>query len=134
MFYKKNDMKKIYLILLFPFLVATQCEEEYSGFETSYLVYNDSSIDLFWLTEENRFIEIESQSTVSLGSTLNSETSSIVPSEAFVFYSVRLYSKVNDDYILVYVQDPLDDELWFFSEPTTNRYEYRLVITDDLID
>lgn len=127
-------MKKIYLILLLPFLVATQCEDEYSGFETNYLVQNNSGIDLFLLTEEDRLIKIESQSMISVGSTLNSITSPIVPSESFVFSYIKLYAKDNDNYILVYIQDPVDDDLWVFSEPVLNRYEYELVISDDIID
>lgn len=127
-------MKKIYLILLLPFLVATQCEEENTGFETNYLVHNNSSIDLFLLNEQDRFIEIESQSTISIGSVLNSTTSPIVPSESLVFSNIKLYTTDNDNFILVYIQDPIDDDLWFFNEPVMNRYEYKLVISDDIMD
>ncbi|MBT8349966.1 MAG: hypothetical protein KJO26_01855 [Deltaproteobacteria bacterium] len=127
-------MKKIYLILLLPFLVATQCEDDYTGFETNYLVQNNSSIDLFLLTEEGRLVEIESQSTLSIGSTLNSITSPILPSESFVFSNIKLYATDNDNFILIYIQDPIDDDLWIFSEPTMNRFEYKLLITNDVIE
>lgn len=127
-------MKKIYLIFLLPFLVATQCEEENTGFETNYLIQNNSSIDLLLLTEGDRFLEIESQSTVSIGSALNSETSPIPPSESIVFSNVKLYATDNYNFILVFIQDPVNDELWIFSEPLMNRYEYTLLITDDMIN
>jgi len=127
-------MKKIYLIFLLPFLVATQCQEEDSGFETNYLIHNNSSTDLFLLTEEDRYLEIKSQSTVSIGSVLNSETSAIVPSESYVFSNVKLYATDNYNFVLVYIQDPINDDLWIFGEPIMNRYEYTLLITNEVID
>jgi hypothetical protein len=127
---------KTFLIVLIPFLVAFQCDDEFenSGFETSYIVQNDSSVDLYLLNEENRFVKVESQSSMSAGSTLNSITDPIVPSESFVFNNIKLYKMENDDFILNYIQDPIDDDLWIFSEPSMNRYEYTLFITDNLLD
>jgi hypothetical protein len=127
---------KTFLIVLIPFLVAFQCDDEFdnSGFETSYIVQNDSSVDLYLLNEENRFVKVESQSSMSAGSTLNSITDPIVPSESFVFNNIKLYKMENDDFILSYIQDPIDDDLWIFSEPSMNRYEYTLFITDNLLD
>jgi len=130
----KIEMKKIYLLLLLPFLVATQCEEENTGFETNYLVQNNSGIDLLLLTEDDRFLELASQSTISVGSVLNSATSPILPSESFLFSYIKLYSSDNDNFILVYKQDPINDDLWGFSEPVMNRFEYKLLITDELIN
>ena len=40
----------------------------------------------------------------------------------------------NDNFILVYEQNPIDDDLWVYSEPSENRFEYRLIITDATID
>ncbi|NNK73181.1 MAG: hypothetical protein HKO94_08305 [Flavobacteriaceae bacterium] len=129
-------MKKTLLFFLIPFLFAFQCDDdlENSGFETSYIIQNNSTVELFLLNEANSFVEIESQSNSSVGSTLNSETSPVVPSESFVFNTIKLYKADNGDFLQVYVQDPLDDSLWIFSEPVMNRFEYTLVITDDLLN
>lgn len=129
-------MKKAFLLLLVPLLMSTQCDDDFvdSGFETSYILQNDSSVDLFLLNSENRFVEIKSNATVAVGSTLNTETSPIAPSESLVFNTVKLYTVDNDNFILVYNQDPIDDGVWILSEPTVNRYEYTLLISDALID
>lgn len=85
-------MKKLFLVLVAPLLVSIQCEDDFnnSGFETSYLIQNNSNIDLFLLYETNSFVEIETQSTIAIGSDLNSTTNPIIPSESFVFSSVKL--------------------------------------------
>ena len=129
-------MKKTFLIILLPFLLAFQCDDdlENTGFETSYIIQNDSSTDLLLLNESNSFIEIESQSANLVGSTLNSETSPIAPSQSFVFNSIKLYRADNDDFIQVYDQTPLNNDLWILAEPVMNRFEYTLVITDDLLN
>ena len=129
-------MKKILLLLLIPLLLATQCDDEIdnSGFETDYLLQNNSSFDLFLLTEEDVFIDIESQSTQSIGNSLNSITSSIAPSESNVFSNIKLFKMENSNFILAYEQTPIDDDLWVFNEPSVNRYKFTLIITDELID
>lgn len=129
-------MKRVYLLILLPFLVSFQCEDDLdtSGFETTYLLQNDSSIDLFLLSNGNSFVDVESQSEVSVGSTLNSVTEPIVPSESFIFEDIKLYKADGGDFILVYEQVPLADELWILNEPSVNRFEYTLVITNDLLD
>lgn len=132
---KTLKMRKIFLLLLFPLFLSTQCEDDLdSGFETSYIVQNNSSIDLFLLTEDNRFLEIPIQSDLLLGSDLNSETEPIAPAESFAFSRINLYKLDNGNYILVYVQDPLNNDLWNYSEPVINKFEYVLVITDELLD
>lgn len=130
----KLRFRKSLLFLLLPFLLAFQCEEENTGFETQYLVQNDSGSDLFLIKPENLIIEIGSQSTITVGSTLNSETSPILPTESSVINSIKLYKMDSADLILVYSQDPLNDDLWVFDEPSVNRFEYKLIITDALID
>lgn len=130
----KLRFRKSLLFLLLPFLLAFQCEEENTGFETQYLVQNDSGSDLFLIKPENLIIEIGSQSTITVGSTLNSETSPILPTESFVINIIKLYKMDSADLILVYSQDPLNDDLWVFDEPSVNRFEYKLIITDALID
>lgn len=129
-------MKRLLLVLLSLLLMSTQCEDDFdnSGFETSYLLQNDSSVALFLLDERDSFTEVETQSTLVIGSDLNSETNSIAPSESFVFSDIKLYKKENEDFVLVYNQTPISDSLWEFNEPLVNRFEYTLIITDDLLE
>ena len=129
-------MKKVFLILLFPLLVSFQCEDDIvdSGFETIYLISNESALDLYSLNENEQFVQINSMDEITLGSILNPETSPISPSESLLFSNIRLYRVENGDFILVYTQDPLDDALWTFAEPQENRYEYTLTITDASLD
>lgn len=125
-------MKKIAIILLLaPFLLATQCDDdENSGFETTYIIENSTDVDLYLLRRENRFLIIPGQSSESIGSELNSITEPIPPEEAQVIQSIQLFERVNEDFILVYEQDPLDNETWSFMETSINRFEYTLVIND----
>ena len=128
-------MKRIFLILLFPFLVAFQCDDDVdSGFETTYIIQNDSSTDLFLLNENGAFVEIDSQTAISIGSDLNSVTEPITPTEAFLFNSIKLYQAEGENFILRYSQEPLEDSLWTLTEPVMNRFEYTLVITDVDLD
>ena len=129
-------MRKLFLLLLVPFLMATQCEDEFdnSGFETVYLLQNDSSLELFQLTDAGVFIEIESQSVKNIGSVLNATTSSIVPSASYVFSNIKLYKMDHNDFIQVYEQSPINDDLWLFNEPSVNRFQYSLIITDETLN
>ena len=129
-------IKRLYLILLLPLILATTCEDDdiNSGFETEYVLENDSSIDLILSNEGGGQTAIPSESEISIGRDLNPTTNAIVPSESFVFTSIKVYKIVNDDFILVYVQKPIQDNLWTFNEPSENRYEYKLTITDELLD
>ncbi len=128
-------MKKKFLLLLVPFLLAFQCdEEELSGFETNYLLQNDTSSDLFYLSENDNFIAVESQSRFSFGSSLNPVASPISPADSELFSAIKLYVLTGADYVLVYSQEPIGDEAWGLTELETNRFEYRLTITDSDID
>jgi hypothetical protein len=129
-------IKKIFLLLLVPLLMATQCDDDLdnSGFETTYFIQNDSSFDLFLLSEGDAFVEIESQSVKSIGSALNSATSSIVPSESYAFSNIKLYKMDQSNFILAYEQTSIDNNLWVFNEPSINSFKYTLVITDELLD
>ena len=128
-------MKRIFLILLFPFLVAFQCDDDVdSGFETTYIIQNDSSTDLYFLDSQQRFIELPGQSELAIGSALKNEASPTVPSESFVFNNISLYRSENGNFILTYQQDPIQDGLWSLTEPTINRFEYILVITGADLD
>lgn len=128
-------MKKKLLLLFVPLLLAFQCdEEELTGFETNYILQNDTSIDLFYLSENDNFIAVENQSRFSIGSSLNPVTSPISPTDSGLFSTIKLYALNVADYILVFSQDPIDDASWTFSEPETSRFEYRLIITDSTLD
>ncbi len=138
LFFNQNNtaMKKVFLILLLPLIVATTCEDDdlSSGFETEYIIENNSSIDLILLQEGNFQITIDSGASLTLATDLNQETNPISPNESFTFNSIKFYKKDNDNFILAYKQDPIDDSLWAFNEPVTNRYSYTLTLTDDLLN
>ncbi|MGA9270454.1 MAG: hypothetical protein WBV45_07520 [Lutimonas sp.] len=125
-------MKKILFILLIaPFLLATQCDDdENSGFETTYMLENNTSVDLYLLRPENRFLKIQSQSSETIGSELNSITEPVSPEEALVIESIQLFERVDEDFILIYEQDPLKNNAWIFMETSINRFVYTLVIND----
>ncbi|MEC7771897.1 MAG: hypothetical protein VX798_11985 [Bacteroidota bacterium] len=129
-------MKKVFLLLLFPFLMAFQCEDDFvdSGFETYYSIENSTDTDLFLIDDSNQITEIAKQSSITIGATLNTETISVMPSESFLFESIKIYSSENDDFFLRYEQNPIDDESWILREPMENVFEYTLIITDQLLD
>jgi hypothetical protein len=129
-------IKMLYLILLLPLILATTCEDDdiNSGFETEYVLENDSSIDLILCSEGGRQTAIPSQSEISIGRDFNPTTNAIDPSESFVFGTIKLYKMDNNDFLLVYKQNPIQVNLWTFNEPTENRFEYRLTITDELLE
>lgn len=128
-------MKKLIYLLALPLLLAFQCDDDdLSGFETSYILQNNSSVDLLLLDSADRFLELPRQSEMVIGSDLNSETSPILPSESGIFNQIQLYVLENGDYILRYNQDPINNSLWAFDEPVANQFEYRLVVTDALLN
>lgn len=128
-------MKKLFLLLLLPLVLATQCEDDItSGFETTYLIENRSSTDLLYLTPQNSFVEVPVGEEISIGSDLNSETNPIPPSDSFIFSEIKLYSNDNESFILAYSQDPIDNGAWEFTEPRINNFEYKLIITDDVLN
>ncbi len=134
---KRFKVKRLFLVLLLPLIVATQCDDDdlsNSGFETQYIIQNDSSIDLILFTDGGGQLPVESESFLRVASDLNDTTDPITPSESFIFSNIKLYKVVDANFILTYEQNPIDDALWVFNEPTENRFEYRLIITDDLID
>ncbi|EDP69644.1 hypothetical protein FBALC1_05648 [Flavobacteriales bacterium ALC-1] len=129
-------MKKIYILFLLPLLVATTCEDDdvNSGFESHYIIQNDSSTDLILFTEGGGQLSVVSQTELFVASDFNNTTDPISPSESAIFNNIKLYKVVGENFILVYNQSPIDDSLWVFNEPSGNRFEYRLVITDELVD
>ena len=128
--------KNIYLLFLMPLLLAMQCgeDDEYSGFETSYYIENNASIKLLYITDFDQIIKIEPQTLQLIRSSLNSETKPIPPTQSLLLSDIKLYKDERGSFILVYEQDPLNDDDWQFSEPTENRFDYKLVITDELLN
>lgn len=82
----------------------------------------------------NTFFNIPSQSSHILASDLNQETEAILPSNTFQFTDIKLYELIDGNYILRYEQNPINDSLWNLIEPSENRFNYTLIITDDLLD
>ena len=132
---KITAMKRVLLILLAPLLMSTQCEDDFvdSGFETTYLIQNDTNDDLF-LLENGQFTTIVARTLVPIASDLNPDTEPIRPSQTVALTHIKLYRSQGGDFILVYQQDPINDESWDFEEPESNRFEYTLTITDTVID
>lgn len=132
----KLAVKTPFSIVLLPFLFAFQCDEEamIPDFATNYVIKNDSGIDLMLLYESNYFVEIGTQTEITFATDFNSTANPVVPSTTASFNGIKLYKKNNDNFILSYVQDPIDDDLWIFREPFADRYEFRLTITDDMLD
>lgn len=128
-------MKRLFILLLLPLIVAVTCEEDdlTSGFETEYILQNDSSLDLIFFPEGSSKFTVESKSSLTIAIDLNQETNPITPSETFTFSSIELYKSENNNFIQVYKQDPVDDNTWVLNEPTENRFEYKLIITDELL-
>ncbi|WGK64257.1 hypothetical protein [Croceiramulus getboli] len=127
-------MKKIWFILIAPFLLATQCEsDEDPVFRTEYYVQNDSTIDLLWITDEDREFLIEAGARQFLSVASDSEAF-ISPSQSRGLTSLVLYSSTGSDNEVVYSQEDIQDELWTFSSSTTCDAEYVLFITNELLD
>ena len=118
-------MKKVFLLMLFPFLMSFQCEDDFenAGFETSYKIQNNSNVDLFYIDDSNQISQIPKQSSSIIGSTLNNETIAVMPTASLLFETIKLYASENGDYVLRYQQTPVDDELWVLSEPLENVFE-----------
>lgn len=131
MYKQLGKFKIVCFIILAPVLMATQCEDDFenSGFETNFVIQNDAERDLFLLKQGTVFEKITASSTLNIGSELNSETISIAPSESFQFNEVKLFVLEDGNYNLVYEQNPINDELWILSEPSVNRFEYKLIVT-----
>lgn len=69
-----GNEKQYFLLLLIPFLLSFQCEEDLiAGFETRYLIQNDLTEDLFLLNERNSFLVIPAGGEMTIGTNLNPE-------------------------------------------------------------
>ena len=128
-------MRRYFIVLLLPLLFSFQCEDDdLSGFETSYMIQNNTNSTLFYLNAESRLVEIAQQSSLLIRSDLNNETLPIPPSENIELSSIQLYKNVASDFILSYEQTPIDDAFWAFEETSENRFEYTLELTESLLD
>lgn len=129
-------MKKLFIVLLIPLLMATQCDDDkILNYQTSYFIENNSSIDLILVTEDNTEIVIESQTNYQIGNDIRDSNIAVMPSENNLFNSLELYKlDPNDNLILAYQQEIINDDLWLFDDSGISLYQYTLVLTDDLID
>jgi len=127
-------MKKLLILFLAPILMATQCEEDELFVTTAYVIQNDTSIDLIYLTEAGNEIVIASGTSFTLNGGPNAQT--VVTPEDYEFVTeVKLYKTGdNEDLFLAYEQNPIQNELWVLNELGPNEFEYILVITDDVIN
>ena len=78
-------MRRLFILLLLPLIVAVTCEEDdlASGFETEYILQNDSSLDLIFFPEGSSKFTIESKSNLTIAIDLNQDTNPIAPSDTF---------------------------------------------------
>nr|WP_297783979.1 hypothetical protein [uncultured Allomuricauda sp.] len=127
-------MKKLLLLLLASLLMSMQCESDDPVYGTEYIIKNSSSIDLILITEEAGEIVIESQSSqfIAVATDLNGF---VDPSDTIAFEEITLYRAEDDGTkVSVYEQKPIVDSLWMFEESSSYDAEYRLIITDDLLN
>ncbi len=129
-------VKRLYLVLVLPLIIAMQCEEDdlSSGFETAYTIDNTSSRDLIFFRDGFPQVAINSNSNYQFATELNQVTEPIAPTAASVFSSIKLYEDQEGSFILVYNQDPLNDDVWTLTEPFENKFIYTLNITDALLN
>jgi len=125
-------MKKRFLLLLTPLLMAFQCEED-PYFGTEYGIQNNSSYNLIILFEEAGEVLIETQSYQYISKSSNSN-SFVPPSEKFRNNEIKLYREdSNGDLFLTYEQNPILNDLWTSESELPDYLYYKLIITDDLL-
>ncbi|WP_088341926.1 hypothetical protein [Robiginitalea sediminis] len=124
-------MKRIYLLLLAPLLMSTQCEsEEEPVFRTEYFIENNTSTDLAIVLEEAGEVVIASQSSqfIAVASDFNGF---VPPSENIAFSSITLYRTETGGYeVVAYQQEPILDELWRLESEYEYDAAYILTLTD----
>jgi len=128
-------MKKLILVLMAPFLMATQCEtDEDPVYRTEYAIQNDSNSDLILITEEAGEALIQTH-TSQFTAVASNSYSFVLPSENSAFNHINLYKRNNNgNLVLAYEQMPIMDGFWTFNEVSSYVAEYTLVINDDLIE
>ncbi len=129
-------MKKLFLLLLVPLLMATQCEDDEDVIVTDFFIQNNTGSDLVYISSENNQFTIESQSNQFIATGTISDRTQL-PSESPAFDVIRLFrsSPNNNNLILVYEQNPIQDELWSLNEISSLNFEYTIIVTDtDLIE
>ena len=128
-------MKKVFLILLAPLLMSTQCETDSDPvFRTEYFVQNSSSIDLVLIAEAAGEILIESGSSQFIAVATDPD-SFVMPSENTAFDEIRLYREGSGgDLLIAYGQKPIADDLWNLNTSSRYEAEFILVITNETLD
>ena len=125
-------MKKLVLLLFVPLLMATQCEDDEALVpSTDFLIRNNSSFDLIYITDDAGQLTIESETSLFIA-VWDDPAGAVNPSDTPAFDSIELFSTDDDgNLVSVYDQDPINDELWALNEPAPDSFEYILFITDD---
>lgn len=114
-----------YLFVTIILMMSIDCDRyEYSGFTTAYIIVNESPDDIFYFNNSSLSL-IKSSRELEIGTMLNNETEIILPSE--YFHKIKIYKLINDDYVLFYEQNPIDNNLWESSEISENNFECKLI-------
>lgn len=122
-------MKKLLLVLLLgPLLMATQCEDDDEVFLINeYYIQNNTSVELVFLSLDENQIPIP----VNSREILDGATENLLPSNNPDITDIKLYTtNANNSITLVYEQNPINDDLWVFSENSNGDVSYTLTITD----
>ncbi|RRQ48113.1 hypothetical protein DZC72_10310 [Maribacter algicola] len=124
-------MKKIYLLFLVPFLFSFQCEDEIDPlYSSEFYIQNNSSIQLIWLNVDMEEIPIESMSDQFIGVSTDKDFL-VPPSKTLAFNAITLYKKERSgDLTMVYLQRPIEDNLWSFDKLSQYEGIYQLIITN----
>lgn len=121
-------MKKILLLFLAPLLMASQCDNEDPLFRTEYFIQNSSSVELVYTSETAGEVVIPVGQSQFIASDTNSDT---FVSPGSVVDEIQLYVEDSSgELVLVYQQQPIDNDVWTFEELETYDAQYTLVITD----
>lgn len=133
---KPDNMKKLLLLCILPFLFAFQCDEEINddSYQTNLVIQNNSSFDLIFESVPNNISNLPSQQSFYMESQSSNE-GFLLPSEFEFINNIRLYKRdAENNLILAYEQTPLQDSLWIINESTAKNVDHVLIITEDLLN
>ena len=130
---KEKPKKKILLILVAFTLMASQCDEDETLLQTNFIVQNDTSIDLIFITEAGDEVIIESGDSLAPSSAV--DETFIAPADHSPFTSLTLFkTDTNGDWVQTYEQNPITKAPWVFNEQSPLDANYTLVLTDSIIE
>jgi len=97
---------------------------------TDYIVQNNSSLDLILTIDEGVQRKISRNSNFLIGTSDHCE-SDLIPSENDLFKSIHIHKgDVNNNLVLLYTHNPIQDSMWIKHEKSNNNFEYTLEIND----